>query len=149
MENFDFNELTKVSRRITRDFGDAPLSRTAPDKDGKVMFRLSQKAFDDLGLQVNSLQTFKHEAKKAVFLKVVPGNEGDFLKARGGKNKGKKFEHNELSESLTAVGGFTGNSFNLERIGSTEYYQILEATPAAGAETPAPKKERKQKAVPA
>lgn len=143
MENFNFDELTKVSRRITRDFGDAPLSRSAPDKDGNVTFRLTLAAFDRLGLEVNSLQTFEHKGKKTVFLKTVPGNEGDFMKSRGGKSKGRKFMHNELSKSITDVAGIATNGFDLIRLGESDYYQIVAVT--AGAEAAAPKKGKKVK----
>lgn len=146
MDNFNFDELTKLSRKISRDHGDAPLSRTAPNKDGNVTFRFSLQTFNELGLELNSLQTFEHKAKKGVFLKVCPGNDGDFMKVRGGKSKGKKFQHNDLSESLTSVAGITGNTFFLERIGETAYYQIVAAPAAEGeAAAPAPKRQKKVK----
>lgn len=128
--NFNFNELTKLNRKITREGGSADLSRNT-DKDGKTTFRIAQDLFDKMGLQLNSLSTMTHpKDKKQVFIVVCPGNTGDLLKAREGKkSKGNTFLHNELSKALDDAGFKGQKEFNLVSVGShegREYFQVQE-----------------------
>ena len=128
MSTFNFNELTKLSRKITRSGGSAELSRTT-DKEGKTTFRLSQEMFDRLGLAMNSLSTMSHPKDKTqVFIVTNPANTGDILKAREGKKaKGLSFLHNELSKALDEA-GFSGlKEFALASVGvneGKEYFQV-------------------------
>lgn len=145
MENtFNFNELTSISRKITRGVSAmAPLSKTVNKKTGKILFRFSQASFKELGLDANSLSAKVTKDGKQVFLAVHPGNTGDFFKSRGAKVKGNAAEHNELSQFLTKA-GITGNAFSLNKVGvndGIDYYRIedLPNSDEAG-ESPAPKK---------
>lgn len=128
---FNFNELTSISRKITRGGAAiAPIVRINNTKTGKVSFRLSQELFNELGLDANSLSAKHSKDGKQIFLAVSPGNEGDFFKSRGGKVKGNTAEHKELGDFLNKA-GMTGNYFKLEKAGMAEgiaYYQVLEAS---------------------
>lgn len=145
MDNFNFDELAQVRRSIDRNTGSSPFSRTAPNKDGNITFKFNQATFNELGLDANSLETFTSKDKKSVFLAVVPGNTGDFMKSReGSKKKGPQAYHNDLSKAIDAA-GITGNAFTLNKVGENSgkvYYQIV-AGPAEEASSAAPKKARK------
>ncbi len=145
MEDFDFNELTSISRKITRGGAASilsPLTKVTNAKTGKVLFRLSQPTMAELGLETNSLSAKATKDGKKVYLAVLPGNQGDFFKSRGtGTKKGNTSEHKELSEFLAAA-GMTGNNFSLTKVAEqngVSYYQIAEIQQAASPE-PAPKK---------
>lgn len=145
MENqFDFGDVTKVTRKATRNTGDAPLTRKAKDKEGNIPFRLSPMTFSQLGLETNSLEVVQTKDKKNVFLKVCPGNSGDFMKSRGSKVKGRQATHNELSAAIDEA-GMSGNGFDLQRFKETDYYQIVPAQVVK--EAPKAKKEKKAKEV--
>jgi hypothetical protein len=100
-------------------------------KPQKEMFRLSDKMFDNMKLEYNSLNQFndfdENEKLVGVYLAVCPGNSGLFHKKQKGKIKGKSFKNKELSKALTDL-GITPDTIDIEYKGSNgnmEMYQLI------------------------
>jgi len=97
----DLSQFQKVTRANTIKF---PARQDFDIKfDSKTgRFKISEKIFEDLSLEDNSLIQYNNfnEPDKGVFLHVVPGNTGIFLKKHGSKSKGRAFKNNELEKAL-------------------------------------------------
>ncbi len=93
----------------------------------KESITFSQKLFDEMQLEYNSLSQFKGDQENMVVIGVCPGNSGVFYKKRTGK-KGKTVKSAELTKTLLDAKIKRGK-LDLIKIGNLkniEYYQIVQ-----------------------
>jgi len=70
-------------------------------------FRFSEALFEEIGLHDNSVIQYNvyDGNDKGVYLCIVPGNDGIFLKKQEKGAKGKEFKNGELYDALLTING--------------------------------------------
>lgn len=95
----DFSKLTPVSN--ANPTGQNFVMKWNPAKEE---FRFSDKQFNEMQLEYNSLTQFDHQDGNVIYLGVVPGNDGVFYKKTKGAAKGKRFKNGRLSQMCSEIG---------------------------------------------
>lgn len=89
-------------------------------------FTFTKEFFTESGLEINSAKQFV--TADAVFIAVMPGNSGVFLKnTNKGEKKGRGFKNDELAAALDAR-SITNTRFKVEFVGEKEnqkYYKLV------------------------
>lgn len=127
----DFSKLQKVTK-------------INPSKKDKVQdydlmymvksekFRFSEALFEEVGLYDNSVIQYNiYEGNDSgVYLCIVPGNDGIFLKKQEKGTKGKEFKNGELYNAILTINGRPEDTiyFKLEDAGEFNGYPLFQIT---------------------